>query len=1103
MANAALNPAHNVSVSASAGTGKTWLLTARITRILLEGHRADGILALTFTRKAAAEMRERVSAHLQRLAQADEASLLAQLAQLELEPTAEVRRNARRLHEELLFSPWPLRAMTLHAFCQDLVSRFALQCGIAPGFELVEGEAELLGAAWQRLQNELLAAADGLPAQALRTLIAAGYNERALRGSVMSFLQRRNDWRSYIEGQSDGLAYLDQQLRRRLKIAEDIDPVAALDAPAYSARLKILLQWLQRLGGVGLIKPDRLEPALGLSGNERLAALTQALFKKDGDPYELKFSKTLQARLSAEELTHVQQTHSEVTAQVMAARDQRLRTLTWRRTQAACTLGVAALACLEDELKRRGVLPFAELEWQAYRLLSEPDTGNWVQYKLDQRVDHLLVDEFQDTSNTQWQLLLPLLQEMAAGESGRGRSAFIVGDIKQSIYGFRRANPELMPLADRWLHEHLRGTRQALSASWRSAPAIINFVNALFALPEAQRLVPDFPAHSTHRQDDWGRVELARLVDAGEVAEKASEAFRNPLSQKRDDVENTRALREGRLIAQRINALIKARHEISDHGQRRALSYGDIMILLRRRTHQQALERALTELNIPFTGAARGTLLDTVEARDLTALLRFLNSPGRDLDLAHALRSPIFGASDEDLVALAVHARKYGCGWFEALNADPAPGALQRARALLAQWIGAARALPAHDLLDRIYSEANAAARYEAALPAVPAARVRANLNAYIQLALEVDSGRYPSLSKFLRYLQQAAVGDAPDEAPPPSSGDQVRIMTIHAAKGLEAPAVFLAQAASLPKNDGAGWLVDWPHGEHRPTEFILGGSADERDAHTRCLVAARAEREAREEMNLLYVALTRARQFLHISGFASKRNSKELSWYDLALDAFEALGVSADAAGLHLYAQGEPAQASVAEVMAAQTPVDPRLRQICGEQRPIAGPPGASGQDDHDAAAARRGTAIHFLLQQLSEQPAVDEARLRKRLQARLRLEFSGAEFAQWLAEARGVLKAPALARFFTATQYQRAWNEVPLHYGEVTGIMDRLVDDGERLWILDYKTHRGTDTAPLLAEYQPQLRAYRDGVQRLWPGREVRAGLVLTASAQWVQLP
>jgi ATP-dependent helicase/nuclease subunit A len=348
------------------------------------------------------------------------------------------------------------------------------------------------------------------------------------------------------------------------------------------------------------------------------------------------------------------------------------------------------------------------------------------------------------------------------------------------------------------MQAHLDAHQETLSLSRRSAPAIIEWVNALFA----QELIRDFPVHGTTRQG-WGRVELSALVTPDVEDGDDPPPFRNPLTTPRPDPENTRALREGRLIAQRIRKLVDARWEIEAQGQRRALSYGDVLILTRNRTHLRAMEQALTESDIPFTGAARGTLLKTAEAGDISALLRFLLSPIRNLELAHVLRSPMFSVSNDDLIELAKTARRNQTRWLAALNEPADSSTLLRAQTLLGQWLQLARQLPVHDLLDKIYSGGDLAARYEAALPPSQSARVRGNLNAFLQMALESDSGRYPSLSGFLEELsQRGRGGDAPDETPPIAANDQVRILTVHGAKGLEAPAVFIAQTGSVNSNN-------------------------------------------------------------------------------------------------------------------------------------------------------------------------------------------------------------------------------------------------------------------------------------------------------------
>ncbi|TXH05332.1 MAG: DNA helicase UvrD [Nevskiaceae bacterium] len=1091
--NEALNPARSVSVSASAGSGKTWLLTARIVRLLLDGHAPDGILALTFTRKAAAEMRQRVEARLRQLAFADDAALDALLAELGVSSDEAVRQRARRLYEQTLFHPWPLRATTLHAFCQDLIARFPLETGVAPGFEVGDSDDALIDAAWAGLQRQLLAEPHGAAAAALEVLAAEGLRESRLREIVVQFLARRADWLSYTEDQDDPLGYAIATLRDQLALG-DGDPLDLLRTPALTETLTRFAALFAKAGKVGRINAASLQPALAAGGEAQFRDLCAQLLTQKNEPRAFKPSAEVRKRLGADTDALVQDFQTLADTLLRIA-EQRARHATLRRTQAALALGAAALAALQRECRARNRYGFTDLEWLAYRLLHHAEAGAWVQFKLDQRIDHLLLDEFQDTSPTQWRLLLPLLEEMAAGDAGRARSLFIVGDPKQSIYGFRRANPELLPQAARWMDAHLAAHAATLSLSRRSAPAVIDFVNALFA----PGLIADFPPHDTDRRD-WGLVELAPLIEPDADAADEAPAFRDPLRQPRPDPENTRALREGRLIAQRIRALVDARWQVARKHGSGPLGYGDVLILTRRRTHLHALERALTEAGVPYTGAARGTLLETAEARDLAALLRFLLSPGRDLELAQVLRSPIVGAGDEELVRLATLARERNVSWFAALRAAPATAALTRAQRLLDAWRPLARTLPVHDLLDRICAEGNLAARYESALPPAQAARVRGNLNAFIQLALEADSGRYPSLSRFLDELARRSRGqDAPDETPPEAAHDQVRILTVHGAKGLEAPAVFLAQTGSQQRVHGAGWLVEWPSDAARPTHFLLGASRDQRDALTQSLIDQRTRREDVEEMNLLYVAVTRARQLLHLSGFASKKPGGGPTWHALATRAFDDLRVSAGDDGVRRFARGVPAVAAAAPAPTAPAPVDPRLRRPLQPITPTAPARPSAAEPEHDRAAIRHGVAVHWLLQQLARGRSDG---LRGPLEATLGATLRDAEFNAWLAEARGVIEAPALRAYFDPARIRRAWDEVPISDGAINGVIDRLVDDGDTLWVLDYKTARDSDVAALRQRYRPQLDSYRAAVARLWPGRVVRAGLVLTQPPRWLDI-
>lgn len=1107
---AALDPAASVSLRASAGSGKTWQLVSRILCLLLDGAEPGGILALTFTRKAAVEMRLRLNERLRQLAGADDAGLDAQLGQIGLAPSPALRQRARGLYRALLFAAHPPRAMTLHAFCQELLERFALEARVPPGFTLEENEEDLVERTWRRLQAQMTAAPDGPAARALARLVGFGFNEHTLRELVALFLARRGDWWAYVEGRADPAAWATECLRGQLGPCDLDGAVADANSAAFTARLRILLNYLEKTGGTQYLKPERLATALMRAGLERFDAVEDALYTDKGTPYKVRETETALRKLSTGERAHFLETHAEVLLEFEPMRRRRHAGEALERSSAAFTLGEAALAALAEALARERALGFTELEWHTCRLLKRDGAAEWVRYRVDRRIDHLLIDEFQDTSPTQWRMLLPLLEEMAAGnrpgDGGRARSLFVVGDAKQSIYGFRRADPRLLDRATLWMQQHLDARTEPLHHSRRSAPAIVDFVNALFALDGLGERI-GFDVHGTHHQGQWGRVEVSLPVTDDAAPPAAAAAFRDPLRTPRLSREDRRAQDEARLVSARIRALVESGVEVTTQRGAHPIGWGDVMVLARARTHLHHLERQLTADDIPFVGAARGTLLETSIARDLTALLRLLDAPHRDLALAQVLRSPLFGADDAQLARLAQDARAHADGWLAALArlgaADPLLG---RAHALIGQWRLLAAQLPAHDLLDRIARDTHAAARYEAALPAVTAARARANLGAMLQLALEADSGRYPSLPRFLEWLdaQERRFQDAPDEPPPAAATEQVRIMTIHAAKGLEAPAVFLYNAGSALAPRTPRLLIEWPEQEARPTHFMVAGQAARLDELGRRLADAHKAREAREELNVLYVAATRARHFLHVSGFVSQSRK---SWHGHALKAMAMLApappLPGTAVGTLSYATGTAAMLP----RARPTPpgsADPRLSRPLQAAPAVALSPSAraaAGGAFETAQAADRGTALHCLLQRLSE--GVDnEARLWIEVQARLGTEPARDAFADWLAEARAVLAAPALAPWFDPARYARAWNEVPVAADGAAAVIDRLVDDGTTLWVLDYKTHARPQAAALVERYRPQLAAYASAIGAVWPGRPVRAGLVLTAARSFAPL-
>lgn len=1106
------DPAVNATVMASAGTGKTWLLVTRLTRLLFEGAPPDAILAITFTRKAAAEMQTRLAERLLRLAALDDAALAAELAQMNIAATPEARARARCLYEELLHAPRPLRTTTFHAFCQEMLRRFPLEADVPPGFELTEKSGELRAAAWEALVSEATAAAQGELAQDLELLLELCGGQSNVTAALDSFLDHRSDWWALTSGSNDGCAEAAAQLQQLLQVEPDTDPLAGLFTPRNVAQLAEFRDLLllhptktnaEHAAQFAVILADGAAPSL------RHDAMSGVFLKQDGEPRSRKESKTQVQKMGAAGEARFLELHGLMCAQLLRVRDilAALRTLklngAWYRS------GSRLLEHFQRIKEEQRLLDFTDLEWRAYRLLTAADNAHWVQYKLDQRIDHLLVDEFQDTNPTQWRLLLPLLQEMSAGSGERRRSVFLVGDSKQSIYRFRRAEPRLFHVAHHWLQGHLQAEAHPLHVSYRSAPAIMDCVNRLFADGGPLGGALDaYMAHDTHHRALWGRVELLPLVEAADdAAPMPRSTLRNPLQEPRIVHDDERYLHEGRQIAATITNLLAAGTPIGPAEHARPMHYGDVLLLVRNRTHVRAYEQALREAGIPYLGADRGTLLDSLEVDDMVRLLETLIAPYNNLALAQVLRSPLFACSDNDLITLA-HGRRGA--WFERLlHCDAAPGtALRRAADCLARWHAAAGALPIHDLLDRVYSEGNVIARYEAAFPVHLRPRLRANLTRFIELALEIDHGRYPSLTHFLARLGEMREQDeAPDEAPASGAVDRVRLMTIHAAKGLEAPVVFLADAAA-PGGSDRPWhaLVGWPAEADTPEYLLLVGKKSEQDAYTRRQLELEQAAERREAANLLYVALTRARQLLYISGCRPSKGER-LGWYG---DLQQVLPEPIES-GAPLTAPSTMQEAAILEpLVLASVPaelqqplvVQPLAREIA-PSRSVYG----HSMDGSDEDGRVRGIAIHRVLELLSDPN--DGTNVRGRVAAELQRSHDDPELDTWWREALAVREAPQFRELYDAACYRRAWNEVPLQYPHkgctVYGLVDRLVLKDDEVIIVDYKTHRQAaagDLSVLAAPYAGQMAYYTAGVQRLWPGRRVRSLLLFTAAGRAVDV-
>jgi ATP-dependent helicase/nuclease subunit A len=1113
-------PQINATVMASAGTGKTWLLVSRLLRLLLYGARADAILAITFTRKAAAEMQTRLSERLFSLTSASDQELAALLRELSLTPDEATMSRARGLYEGLLQSGRNVRTTTFHAFCQEILRRFPLEADVPPGFELLESSGELLRTAWELLIEQATLKPDEETARALEQLLAYCGGLHGLQQALFTFIHHRGDWWAFTEEQEQPLSFAIERLRGQLQLIDGESPLDDFFTAERQQALSDYCALLNRhpisthLNRLELLAYGR-DAALSLE--MRFSHCREALLTKQDEPRACKPSKAQAAKMGDEG----QERFIELHGQLCMALQRTLDHLAAEATLNACRAWYAVGSQLLEHFQRlkaeRRQLDFTDLEWRAYRLLHSAENAQWVQYKLDQRIEHLLVDEFQDTNPTQWRLLQPLLQEMAAGAVDRHRSVFLVGDAKQSIYRFRRAEPRLFQTAHEWLEQHLDAHSYPLHISWRSAPAIMQGVNKLFGdSGPLQGLLHNFTPHDTHLHGLWGEVTVLPLINSSEVAPPATvTTLRNPLQQPRLMQSDDRYRREGEMIAAEITRLITARTPVGPAGAARPMHYGDVMILMRSRSHAGEYEKALREAGIPYLGAERGTLLQSLEVRDMVALLELLITPYNNLSLATVLRSPLFSCTDEALMQLAAMEKESG-NWYQRLAAigqhDP-QHPLHRAWQLLRRWRGQVGKLPIHDLLDRIYNEGNVLARYQAAYPPHLRARSESNLTRFLELALAVDSGRYPSLGRFLSRLGEMRENseEAPDEAPATGNTDRVRLMTIHAAKGLEAPVVFLADSArSISRERPFRALIDWPADAPRPRAFLLVGRKGQQDRFTREALAHEQVEELRENANLLYVALTRARQHLYLSGCAPQRGEGS-GWYGAMREAVDPLAevpmeepcrlqcgappvISSD----RVCSQVSDEAAAIPEALSRPITITAAGHEIAPSHRRgevVATTPASSDEDGR-----QRGIVIHRLLELMSESDDIANQAITERVAQEQGMQNGDRELRQWSDEARQLFAEPALQKVLRPTGCE-ALNEVPIIYTQqgrtVYGVIDRLLLHANELWVIDYKTHRqatGDNLAELAAPYQEQLQYYAEGVARLWPEKQVRTFLLFT---------
>lgn len=497
----ATEPYTNATVSASAGCGKTWLLVTRIIRLLLAGAEPGSILALTFTRKAAAEMSIRLNERLYEIAIADDEGFNDALIAIGAQPDEQTQIIARGLYEKCLHSLSPVRVQTFHAFCQDILSKFPLEAEIPPGFELKEDTSLIEQQSWDSLFSTATRDTKGLLADDLDKLMLVCNGPANTRTALTSMLRQRSDWWAYTENLTDPAAYASQQLQIQLLVDESTQASHVFcDAISYGVLTEFSILLAKHKNKTNLQHADTLSQLLANKpkADDLFEQVQEIFLTKDKKPRARKQSKAQEKSMGADNEARFLELHNLVCQHLLDAIDLKKRCDTLRLNKAWYRTGNTFIDIYQKLKQELRILDFADLEWKCYQLINASDNALWIQYKIDQRIDHFLIDEFQDTNPTQWHLLKPLLEEIAANPEERWRSIFLVGDPKQSIYSFRRANPKLQTEATQWLKQSLDAKSTPLDSSRRSSPAIIDVVNQIFSREEVKMSFPGFIKHDTH-----------------------------------------------------------------------------------------------------------------------------------------------------------------------------------------------------------------------------------------------------------------------------------------------------------------------------------------------------------------------------------------------------------------------------------------------------------------------------------------------------------------------------------------------------------------------------------------------------------------------------
>ena len=1061
----AARPDASTWLSANAGSGKTRVLTDRVARLLLADVSPQRILCLTYTKAAATEMQNRLFRRLGEWAMLEDAALIAQLSQLGVGVLApDTLAKARRLFARAIETPGGLRIQTIHSFCATLLRRFPLEAGVSPSFKEMDDRAATL------LRGDIVEEmADRLAPDAVATLA------RAFTGADFAGLTAQ------MAGKRDGLTppLSEAQIRAACGLPEDMEADTLLASVFLGDEGEWLAQVAAILANGSTTDAKNAARLRVLPDMDGLSVLEDVLLtgEKAKEPFTAKIG-SFPTKKTQVALGPLLDPLESLMRRVEEARPLRLALRAAQRSAALHAFAAVFLPEYDKRKAARGWLDFDDLIRRTVHLLTDPSVAQWVLFRLDGGIDHILVDEAQDTSPEQWRVIELLAQEFSAGHGARDieRTIFVVGDKKQSIYSFQGAD---VAAFDRMKHHFAGRLAEAeqglqdlqLEHSFRSSATILRLVDRTFddTPPEA---LGGAMRHIAFR-DMAGRAELWPVVEGSSTPE--DEDWSRPVDLISDEHHHARLATQ---IADRIAEMIRRGVQIPDGRGYRPCHAGDFLILVRGRGGVfNPLIRACKVAGLPIAGADRLKLGAELAVRDLTALLSFLSTPEDDLSLAAVLRSPLFGWSEDQLYRLAQPREGYLWAALRHVECE--------ATRILRDLRNNSDFLRPYDLIERMLTRHDGRRRLLARL----GSEAEDGIDELLSQALNYEQTDVPSLTGFLSWLttDEVEVKRRMD-----SAGRMIRVMTVHGAKGLEAPIVILPDIA-----------------DHKPQDrdelvAVEGGTlwkvaqAEAPTAMAEALAARRAAREA-ESLRLLYVALTRAQCWLIAA--AAGEVKQEGNWFNLIRQGMERAGATPYDGGLLLEDGIWPAPAPAAAEAMPETSVLPDwTRRHAGEPPAmpkllspsnLGGAKALPGEGLEEEAAKLRGTHLHLLLEHLPQ--SGDRAATAARLVPDIAL----------LDEAEAVLAAhPAL---FAPETMAEVPITADLHGQRLYGTIDRLVIADDHVLAIDFKSNM---TVPSAADQVPegllrQMGAYAHALAQIWTDRRIDTAILWTRDGTLMPLP